>query len=432
MNRREFLQLGGGVAARLAAGAPLFAAGCDFASYGPLGEPDSNGIRLPFGFASRVLARQGDPVGVTSHLWHRAPDGGATFKFRNGWVYVSNSESNSRGGVGALRFDRRGEIVDAYSICAGTRRNCAGGATPWGTWLSCEEVRDGLVYECDPRGRDAARVRPALGRFNHEAVAVDRKRRHLYLTEDEFDGGLYRFTPNSWRRLDGGVLEIARLVAGGFVEWHTVPDPLPDLARGATPTRRQVPASARFRGGEGIVSDDHKIYFTTKFDNRVWASDPADQQLSVVYHAQQDPARQLTGVDNITATPTGELLVAEDGGNMELVVLSKAGVAQPLLRVEGQPFSELTGPAFDPSGERLYFSSQRGSDGRGITYEVSGPFWGRIGEGANVPRNPLAAGENLWRKLNEARDTRQARGKLAGTSSISRSGSSRTTPLVAG
>ena len=78
-------------------------------------------------------------------------------------------------------------------------------------------------------------------------------------------------------------------------------------------------------------------------------------------------------MDNITAARSGDLIVAEDGGNLELVLLTPSGVAAPLLRVVGQEGTELAGPAFDPSGRRLYFSSQR-ADGVGITYEVSGPF----------------------------------------------------------
>jgi secreted PhoX family phosphatase len=98
-------------------------------------------------------------------------------------------------------------------------------------------------------------------------------------------------------------------------------------------------------------------------------------RLSVLYDANLDPGRQLTGVDNIAASSGGDLVVAEDGGNMELVLLTAQGEAAPLLRVVGQDGSELTGPAFDPSGTRLYFSSQRGGPAQlGITYEVTGPF----------------------------------------------------------
>ena len=130
MNRREFLRAGGALTAQAVVGSSLFSLGCDLGFYGTLAPPDENGIRLPAGFRSRVLARSGDLVDGTSHLWHALPDGGATFEIHGGWIYVSNSELSIGGGVGALRFNRAGRIVDAYSICSGTHRNCAGGATP--------------------------------------------------------------------------------------------------------------------------------------------------------------------------------------------------------------------------------------------------------------------------------------------------------------
>jgi secreted PhoX family phosphatase len=84
----------------------------------------------------------------------------------------------------------------------------------------------------------------------------------------------------------------------------------------------------------------------------------------------------LTGVDNIVQAANGDLYVCEDGGDQQLVIVRPDGSVWPFLQVTGQSGSELTGPAFDPSGTRLYFSSQRGPTGAdtGITYEVRGPF----------------------------------------------------------
>ncbi|MDH5552587.1 MAG: PhoX family protein, partial [Nitrosomonas sp.] len=97
---------------------------------------------------------------------------------------------------------------------------------------------------------------------------------------------------------------------------------------------------------------------------------------SIVYNAAFYLWPVLTGVDNITANANGDLLVAEDGGNMQIVVVTNEA-AHPLLQIVDQNRSEITGPAFSPDGSRLYFSSQRGKTGRsedGITYEITGPF----------------------------------------------------------
>ncbi|HJL19234.1 MAG TPA: DUF839 domain-containing protein [Sandaracinaceae bacterium LLY-WYZ-13_1] len=229
---------------------------------------------------------------------------------------MSNSEVPLIGGVGAVRFDASGAIVDAYPILSETQINCAGGPTPWHTWLSCEEHASNLVHETDPWGEVGAVTRPALGVFKHEAVAVDFDRWHLYLSEDESDGAFYRFRPAAMNEagfpdLTAGTLEVA---ADGAVTWHPVPDPTDEAG---TSTRHQVGASTRFDGGEGIRYHDARVYLSTKGDTRVWAS-------------------------------------------------------KRLLQVTGHDRSE--GPAFDPSGTRLYFSSQRGSEGRGVTFEVTGPF----------------------------------------------------------
>jgi secreted PhoX family phosphatase len=373
MRRRTFLTAA--AAAPLASLAPRVAGAAIHAGDGPYGAlataPDALGLLLPDGFTARVVATSGEVVAGSDYEWHPFPDGGACFATdAGGWIYVSNSEFGvGTSGVGAIAFDGDGRIIGAYPILTGSTRNCAGGPTPWGTWLSCEEVEGGKVYECDPTGTAAAVDLPALGRFIHEAACVDPDREQFYLTEDAPDGRLYRFTPEAYPSLTSGVLEVAA-VSGAEVTWIEVPDPSGAFA----PTRRQVAASTAFNGGEGIWYRDGIVWFVTKGDSGVWKLDAAAQRIEQIYRGA-DGEVVLGGPDNITLTDTGDLYVCEDqGADQQVVLITPDGIVAPVLQLTGQTGSELAGVAFDPSGTRMYVSSQRGNGGLGITYEVSGPF----------------------------------------------------------
>ncbi|WP_022930207.1 alkaline phosphatase PhoX [Patulibacter americanus] len=357
--------------------------------YGELLPANEHGLMLPPGFASREIARGGQPVQNTAYAWHRATDGMATYATQDGgWIVVSNSETNP-GGVSSIRFTKDGEIADAYRILgAPSRSNCGGGPTPWGTWLTGEEYDGGLIWECDPTGRQPAVARPALGVFSHEAAAVDLERRHVYLTEDKRDGCFYRFTAaktlgDGGLDLTSGVLEVATGVGQeGVVVWKPVPDP--SAASGLL--RSQVADARRYNGSEGVWFDDGAVIWTSKGDNSLWSYDVETAVVERLY----DPATSgngtfLKGPDNICVSRSGDLFVCEDNSDLDFdVVLLSYGerTVSPFLRAVGDAAngstihngSELAGVCFSPDGERMFVGSQRAHGGAGAVYEITGPF----------------------------------------------------------
>ncbi len=325
------------------------------------------------------------------------------------------------GGCSNLTFDRVAEkFVSALPSLCGTVKNCAGGASPWGTWLSCEETLDdpqtelegdnplrkphGFVFEVPADGQTAPKPIEALGRFVHEAVAVDPNSGIVYLTEDTSTAGFYRLLPTVRGDLHAGgklqmlavprVSDVRRKVATHAIFdtfWVDIEDPLRAHSPG-TVDCLGVYQQGKSRGGltfarlEGCAVHDGKVYITATSGGdaeagQLWQYEPSEERLTLIY---ESPAPEVLDMpDNIAVSPRGGILMCEDGNYrlQRLQVLTSNGklfsLAENNLQLDGIHghrgdfrSSEWAGASFSKDGKWLFVNIQT----PGVTLAITGPW----------------------------------------------------------
>jgi secreted PhoX family phosphatase len=431
------LVLGGAVVATGPKG--LFGGGSVLASdsgpttspYGPL--VDSGGdMRLPAGFTSVKFGAAGTPMsdGTPTPSAH---DGMGVFDAGNGLLaIVRNHELESPGpALAGVAYDpmaaagctttiwdpTTGEMVSSFVSLAGTATNCSGGPTPWGTWLTCEETTEstgsgfgrphGYVFEVSAGATGPVVPQPltAMGRFVHEAAAVDPTTGFVYLTEDEGPGdGFYRFRPATYGALSDGVLEMAAVAGSPAydtrrgqtvgarlpVQWVPIADPDPADAE-ANPSavfeQGLAQGGAIFVALEGCSYRDGCVYLSAseggdKGLGQLWRFDVATSELVLLFESTS--RKRLDGPDNNAASPRGGVAVCEDGDAKSNFVRGLAPDGTlfdfaenvspasefPGAKVLKNVRSEFAGVRYSPDGQWMFVNIQY----PGATYAITGPW----------------------------------------------------------
>jgi hypothetical protein len=412
--------------------------------------PDPDKIfDLPKGFSYQIISQHGQEMSDGFFVPHRA-DGMAAFPGPNGLTLIVrnhevNPEAKARegafgenyellsrlqseslydagsngkpalGGTTTLVYDTKAQRLESqYLSLAGTLRNCAGGPTPWNSWITCEEIvvradadwaKDhGYAFEV-PASAEPKLAPPvplkAMGRFNHEAVAVHPATGIVYQTEDRSDGLFYRFIPSQPQRLaEGGKLQALcvvdqpsldtrnwdeQKVAPGTVlrvKWLDLKDidaPNDDLRH-----RGFEQGAARFARGEGMWYGNDAIYFACTNGGRakkgqIWRYMPSPFEGTP--QEQNDPGKLelfvepndgniVDNADNLTVAPWGDLIVCEDGQHEQFLVgVTPKGEFYKLGK-NAVSDSELAGVTFSPDGTTLFVNLQH----NGLTLAITGPW----------------------------------------------------------
>lgn len=399
---------------------------------GPL-RPDAAGILdLPRGFSYQIVQRGGNghQSGFTTYDDGQKlagdADGAASFALDGGrTVLVTNHELSggsdvaervptshsgsavptydpaAPGGTSNIVLDRKNRVLSIYPSIAGTYNNCAGGPTPWGTWLTCEEstatlngIPHGYIFEVDPNGvqTDAVPYK-AMGRFAHEAVAIDPRDSFAYMTEDNDNGLVYRYVPDdssmaygslgrggSVAAMNAGIDRLGEVKTVGAtlpVSWTPVPGGDPDvIGLNSLFGRGSVTRSRKLEGC--WWGDDDRYYFSSaneraaglEHHGQIWALDPVESTITLVaYISSGDPL--FDAPDNITVAPWGGLFLCEDGADEQYVIGCEPATGElwPFAR-NAMGRSEFAGANFSPDGKTLFVNIQTPS----TTFAITGPW----------------------------------------------------------
>ncbi|HUF46953.1 MAG TPA: alkaline phosphatase PhoX [Vicinamibacterales bacterium] len=384
-------------------------------------------LALPEGFTYTVFGRKGDPMtdGLPTPEAH---DGMAAFEVngelrlvrnheirtgpRRGGAIVQQGPSydpDAGGGTTTLVIDPETmEPTRSFASLSGTMVNCAGGPTPWGSWVTCEETTTGVAtgyarphgycFEVPADADEPVDPIPlkAMGRFVHEAIAVDPATGIVYLTEDRNSSGLYRFIPARPGQLaEGGRLEM--LAVGGHpqydsrrnqkpfdpmpVAWVPIEDPDPADAETNVESMRQQgfrQGGATFARLEGAWFGSGCLYVTAtnggdRRFGQVWEYRPGEDGgwLRLIYESTDHT--RLVGPDNICVSPRGGLVICEDGPEVQyLRGLTVDGQIFDFARNAVPAFeeSEFAGATFSPDGRTLFVNIQ----GPGLTFAIRGDW----------------------------------------------------------